>query len=78
MTWSVMYDIAFFVENCPNENGSGVHPQEIRHAILKRLAGLTDVELYEAVEFCDSYMEEIGAPVSMLCGLHVPTKDEIL
>jgi len=58
MTWNVMYDLAFSLENCPNENGDGVHPQEIRTAILKRLAGLTDAELCEAIGFCDSYEED--------------------
>jgi len=58
MTWNVMYDIAFSVENCPEENGTNVNPKYIREAILKRLAALTDAELYEAVGFCDSYEEE--------------------
>tara|TARA_R110002153_G_scaffold118368_1_gene263123 strand:+ start:183 stop:359 length:177 start_codon:yes stop_codon:yes gene_type:complete len=54
MTWNVVYDIGFIVENCP-ENGTNVNPKYIREAILKRLASLTDAELYEAVGFCDSY-----------------------
>ena len=58
MTWNVMYDITFSVENCPEENGTNVNPKDIREAILKRLASLTDDELYEEVGFCDSFEEE--------------------
>ena len=58
MTWNVMYDICFEVENCAEENGKNVNPNDIREAILKRLASLTDAELYEAIDFCDSHEEE--------------------
>tara|TARA_R110000782_G_scaffold196129_1_gene285513 strand:+ start:839 stop:1069 length:231 start_codon:yes stop_codon:yes gene_type:complete len=70
VTWNVIYDIAFIVENCPEENGTNVNPKYIREAILKRLTSLADAELYEAVGFCDSYEEEEVKP-------HIGLDDEL-
>jgi hypothetical protein len=52
LAMSVIYDHAFtiaFSVRSPFENGCKVAPQEFRHAILARLAALTDDELLEAV-----------------------------
>ena len=43
-----MYVIAFTVENA-SPHGEKTTPQELRHGLLDRLAGITDVELLEAV-----------------------------
>ena len=65
-TWNVMFDIAFTVENCPEEDGANINPSEIREAILKRLAALTDAELREVIGFCDSYANDYHMPTGWL------------
>lgn len=48
MIYNHLYTIAFSVENS-SEDGEATTAQQLRHGILDRLAGLTDVELLEAV-----------------------------
>lgn len=58
VTYNIAMDIAFELPNCKDPEGETVTPQQIREAILTRLASLDDQKLKEAVGFCDSYKEE--------------------
>jgi len=53
-----MLDIAFTVIS-ENEDSATLTPRELREGLLRRIAGLTDEELDEAIGFCDSYEEGI-------------------
>ena len=57
-TYNVAMDIAFELPNCKDHEGETVTPQQIREAILTRLASLDDEQLKQAVDFFDSYEEE--------------------
>ena len=56
-TYNVALDIAFVVEGCRDQYGDTLTPQDLREAVLYRLASIDDNELKEAVGFCDSYRE---------------------
>jgi len=58
VTYNVMMDIAFSLKECKDPDGKTATPQQIREAILTRLASLDDAELTEAIGVCDSYEEE--------------------
>lgn len=58
VTYNVMMDIAFTLRDSKDPDGKTATSQQIREAILTRLASLDDQELKEAVGFCDSYEEE--------------------
>ena len=56
-TYNVALDIAFVVQGCRDQWGDSLSPQELREAVLYRLASIDDKELKLAVGFCDSYQE---------------------
>lgn len=56
------YSICFSLENF-DATGENPAPQQVRHAILDRLAALTDVELLEAIGVPhDTYVVPAIAP----------------
>jgi hypothetical protein len=56
--YSHMYDIAFEVVNCTEDDVTG---PEVRDAIINKLARLNDDDLLEHIGFCDSWEMEDGA-----------------
>ena len=49
-----LYDIAFSVIS-ENEDGEDITGAMVRESILRRLAGITDDEIMEAIGYCDTY-----------------------
>lgn len=57
MKHNIMYDIAFTVI-ADTSDGSDLTAQQIREAVLRRLAIIDDSELMESIGFCDSFLIE--------------------
>jgi len=49
-----LYDIAFSVIS-NDEDGEDITGAMVRESILRRLAGITDDEIMEAIGYCDTY-----------------------